>query len=451
MHALRTLAFEFKSQKHKLSQTDYDIFVAYIKDAAIIYNFGNYLVRQLYFKNAKQEHKYDFDIAKAEHPSLASLITAYEDDNKAFSKYLSQILCQYAKLRGVSFSMKVVQGICRILQRDWKSYYALLKLKQSGGYDNDVTIPRYKRDGVAMLELNSQVISTKHLKQGYLGTASMERGIKLQLFVTHVNVQSARVLPRKNGIGFRVEVIYSKEVSEPNVSITSKTRTAAIDTGVDHLCMFTFNWNKRPISLSGLVLKSYNRLYNKKRGAMQSRLASGKHTSKRMKNLTAKRNAFINNKLGYYANMLVGYLQRQGVAHVVIGKNCGWKDGFHKKAHVNQNFVGLPIAKLIDKLTYKLSEAGISVTIQEESYTSKASFLSQDPIPTYGEEGGTKPKFSGYRQSRGVYKEKGRSVTIHADVNASYNIMCKAGVAIPTDKIYFLQKEHIYPVALNVA
>lgn len=405
MQALRTLSFEFKPHKHKLPQTDYDIFVVYIKDAAIIYNFGNYLVRQLYFKNAKQAHSYDFDSIKTEHPSLASLVIAYENENIVFSKYLSQILCHYAKLKVVSFNMKVVQGICHILQRDWNSYYALLKLKRRGKYDQDVTIPSYKHSGVAMLELNNQVISTKLLKLGYLGTAIMERGVKLPLFVKYTKVKSARVLQCKDGIGFRVEVIYTKEVSELNASTSSNTRTAAIDTGVDHLCMLTFNWNKRPVSLPGLVLKSYNRLYNKKRGAMQSKLARGKYTSKRIKNLTSKRNSFVNNKLGYYANQLVDYLQRQGVAHVVIGKNSGWKDGFRKKASVNQNFVGLPIAKLINKLTYKLNELGIHVTIQEESYTSKASFLSQDSIPAYGEEDGAVHTFSGYRKCR-VTKKK---------------------------------------------
>lgn len=409
------------------------------------------MVRQLYFKNAKQEHKYDFDSAKTEHPSLASLITTYENENMAFSKYLSQILCNYAKLITVSFNMNVVQGICRILQRDWKSYYALLKLKQRSDYNRDVTIPSYKHNGVAMLELNNQNISTKLLKRGYIGTANMERGIKLPLFVKHTNVKSARVLPRKDGNGFRVDVIYTKEVNELNTSPALNARTVAIDTGIDYLCMLSFNWNKRPVSLPGLVLKSYNRLYNKKRGAMQSKLARGKYTSKRIKNLTSKRNVFVNNKLGHYANTLVNYLQRQGVVHVVIGKNRGWKDGFHKKASVNQNFVGLPIAKLINKLTYKLNEVDIHVTIQEESYTSKASFLSQDIIPTYSEEGITVHKFSGYRKCRGLYKEKGSSVIIHADVNASYNIMRKAGVVIPMDDMPFLQKEYIYPIKLNVA
>ena len=75
-------------------------------------------------------------------------------------------------------------------------------------------------------------------------------------------------------------------------------------------------------------------------------------------------------------------------------------------------------------LTYKAQLLGIEVVIKEESYTSRASFLSLDPIPTYGDD--VKDlKFSGYRESRGIYKQLGSKTRINADVQASYNIMRK--------------------------
>ncbi len=69
---------------------------------------------------------------------------------------------------------------------------------------------------------------------------------------------------------------------------------------------------------------------------------------------------------------------------------------------------------------------GIKVITTEESYTSKASFLSLDFIPKYGDDGANKVKFSGYRETRGMYKIKGEKTRINADVNGSYNIMRKA-------------------------
>ncbi len=77
-------------------------------------------------------------------------------------------------------------------------------------------------------------------------------------------------------------------------------------------------------------------------------------------------------------------------------------------------------------LIYKAELQGIKVILTEESYTSRASFLTLDPIPTYGGESATKIKFSGYRETRGMYKIKGQKTRINADVNGSYNIMRKA-------------------------
>ncbi|CAM4169220.1 transposase [Paenibacillus alkaliterrae] len=76
---------------------------------------------------------------------------------------------------------------------------------------------------------------------------------------------------------------------------------------------------------------------------------------------------------------------------------------------------------LISMIQYKAAEQGIAVRLTEEAYTSKASFLDQDPLPHYDEE--RIWIFSGKRMYRGLYKSaKG---LIHADVNGAANIMRK--------------------------
>ena len=66
----------------------------------------------------------------------------------------------------------------------------------------------------------------------------------------------------------------------------------------------------------------------------------------------------------------------------------------------------------------------MQVMFTEESYTSQASFLDLDLLPTYNPSQGAgqeeKPRFSGVRVGR-WYRVKGRA-PIHADVNGSYNI-----------------------------
>ena len=88
-------------------------------------------------------------------------------------------------------------------------------------------------------------------------------------------------------------------------------------------------------------------------------------------------------------------------------------------------------------LTYKAKLVGIQVQLQEESYTSQASFLDGDVIPVYDPQQSEKPRFRGKRETRGLYRAaKGRR--IHADVHASYNILRKVfpnsfgqGIAAP--------------------
>ena len=77
----------------------------------------------------------------------------------------------------------------------------------------------------------------------------------------------------------------------------------------------------------------------------------------------------------------------------------------------------------IQNNTWRAERYGIRVIDREESYTSKASFLYEDEIPTYGQTKET-PKFSGRRIKRGLYKAKDGNI-INADLNGSANILRK--------------------------
>ena len=62
---------------------------------------------------------------------------------------------------------------------------------------------------------------------------------------------------------------------------------------------------------------------------------------------------------------------------------------------------------------------------QEESYTSKASFLDLDEIPVYNPEHPYTDGFSGKRIKRGLYRSANSRV-INADVNGACNILRKS-------------------------
>ena len=75
-------------------------------------------------------------------------------------------------------------------------------------------------------------------------------------------------------------------------------------------------------------------------------------------------------------------------------------------------------------IQYKARLAGITVIVTEESYTSRASFIDRNEMPVYDPEQTAKPKFSGQRIKRGLYRAKDGTL-INADCNGSYNIMRK--------------------------
>lgn len=70
------------------------------------------------------------------------------------------------------------------------------------------------------------------------------------------------------------------------------------------------------------------------------------------------------------------------------------------------------------QLKYLCERYGMLYIEQEESYTSKASFLDLDDIPIYDTEKPYEGTFSGKRIKRGLYQSKSGRV-INADVNGA--------------------------------
>ena len=106
-------------------------------------------------------------------------------------------------------------------------------------------------------------------------------------------------------------------------------------------------------------------------------------------------------------------------------------EDFQRKSNIgsinNQNFVNIPYGKLRDKLIYLCKLYGIEFKLQEESYTSKASFFDGDEIPIYDKENQKEYIFSGKRIKRGLYQTSTGKL-INADCNGALNILRKSKV-----------------------
>ena len=139
--------------------------------------------------------------------------------------------------------------------------------------------------------------------------------------------------------------------------------------------------------------------------------------------LTLKRNRKISDYLHKCSSRIERICVEKGISKVVIGNVAGSNYRIKLGKRSNQNFVNISLGQFVEKLRYKLERHGISVVLREESYTSKASFIDCDLMPSSYKKG-VGYEFSGRRVSRGLYESVGGK-RINADVNGAYNILRK--------------------------
>ena len=136
----------------------------------------------------------------------------------------------------------------------------------------------------------------------------------------------------------------------------------------------------------------------------------------------------MNDYMHKVSRFIANYCVEKQISTLVIGKNEQWKTNSNIGKTNNQNFVQIPHAVLYKLIQYKAEEVGIKVIYQEESYTSKASYLDGDVIPVYVD--GWKYTFSGKRIKRGLYRTK-NGILLNADVNGAANIYRKQSDTSP--------------------
>jgi putative transposase len=316
---------------------------------------------------------------------------------------------------------KVSNQVLIQLDRAWTAFFEEMEAYQEHPerFTGRPKLPKYKHKaaGRNLLVFELGAIWKAHLAHREIAVS------QLGWLVETKQIQQVRLVPKADH--YVVEVIYQAEVKKAKVD---QDLFVALDPGVSVLAALTSNKpGFSPRLVPGGPLKATNQLYNKLREHEQKQLAKGKDqrlTSHRLDRITTKRNRRIMHYLHTASRRIIDLLVQEGIGTLVIGKNPFWKQGEELGRKHNQEFVQIPHAKFIEILTYKATLVGITVLITEESYTSRASFLDRDVLPTYdptqGQEQEDKPRFSGRRDGR-WYRVKGRT-PIHSDVNGSYNI-----------------------------
>ena len=324
---------------------------------------------------------------------------------------------------------KVSQQVLMLLDKNWTAFFEACE-----AYEEDPStftgrphVPKYKHktEGRNILVYTIQAISRgkKGLKRGIIKPSQLPITVKTKQ--DPATIDQVRIVPR-NGY-YVVEVVYTKEPVQAKVD---PSFCVGIDLGVTNLAAIASNREGFiPRLVNGRPVKAWNQWYNKRMKELKKRLPKEdrERVTKQMEQITNTRNRRINHYLHTASKRIIDFLAKEGVGTVIIGKNPLWKQETGMGKRNNQNFVQIPHARFIEMLTYKAELVGIQVEVREESYTSKASFVDLDPLPTYTPNDEEEHIFSGKRIGRRnrLYRTKdGRKIC--ADVNGAYNILRKS-------------------------
>ena len=141
--------------------------------------------------------------------------------------------------------------------------------------------------------------------------------------------------------------------------------------------------------------------------------------------LINKRNNKTNDYIKKTARIIINYCIKNDIGTVIVGYNSDFKRSVNIGKVNNQQFTQIPFGALREAIKNLCDQYNMNYIEQEESYTSKASFLDKDDIPTFNPSNNIKYKFSGRRIKRGLYKTLNGTI-INADVNGACNILVKS-------------------------
>jgi IS605 OrfB family transposase len=183
----------------------------------------------------------------------------------------------------------------------------------------------------------------------------------------------------------------------------------------------------KSLIIDGRKLKSMNQGYCR----LVAKYKTGKsdfYWDSNLDRIQRKRNSQMRDAVNKAARFIINKCLTDKIGNLIIGWNEEQKNGSNMGKRNNQNFVAIPTKRLIDRLQQLCLEYGIVLTITEEAYTSKASYLDDDSLYKFGEKPkGWKP--SGERVKRGLYRTSSGQL-ISADANAAANIARKVATQL---------------------
>ena len=332
----------------------------------------------------------------------------------------------------------MAEQILNDVEDSFKSFFELNKLYKNGKLQYKPNVPKYlDKDGFTTISMNTgqmgkvwpdvlkrhedfKVPFSKEFTKDH-----KEIRIKAPKCLLDKHIIEIRIIPKYNARFFVIQYVYEVDALESEKLDNNKA--LAIDLGVSNFATCVTSEGNSFI-IDGKLLKSWNQWYNKHNKELTilnniMKLPQELYTRKQMK-IVIKRNNRIKDYLHKANKRIIEYCIAHNIGKIVLGYNGDFQQFVNMGKQNNQNFTMLPFGKFKDYLTYKCTSAGIQLILQEESYTSKASFVDNDSIPVYQKNDTTVYTFSGKRKSRNYITKSGKMV--NSDANGAFNILSKS-------------------------
>lgn len=385
-----------------LTKEQYNLLKEMCEYSNNLYNYALYNVRQYYFNEKK--------------------FLTYESNYHVCKENENYKLLQAG----------VAQQTLKVVDRSFKSFFNLIKKAKTGEYRfQDVKIPHYQEKGsVYPLILSTNAIS---IKDGYFKIPmsrefsklhpKQEIKIKFPIHIADKKIKEVRILPINKCQFFKIQYVYEQEVENQNLD---NDNWLSIDIGLENFATCVSNTNA-PFIIDGRKLKSINQYWNKEKARLQAiKDKQGiKGNTKKINAITLNRNFKTKDYINKSVRYIINYCIENNIGKVICGYNADFKRNINISKITNKQFTQISFGDFRETLTNLCERYGIEYIEQEESYTSKASFLDLDDIPTFNPNDETKYSFSGKRVKRGLYQSK-NNIKINADVNGALNIMRKS-------------------------
>ena len=326
----------------------------------------------------------------------------------------------------------MAQQILKDVDSMFKSFFALIKLAKQGKYNfKHIRLPKYlHKNGysnliISQIRIKNDNILTIPFSNTFKKKHETKICIKIPKILEDKKIKEIQIIPKFNARFFEIQ--YTYEVQEKNINLNKKN-ALAIDLGVNNLCTCVTNTGKSFI-VDGRKLKSINQFFNKRNAKLQSikDKQNIKEQTKQQYLISRKRKNRVDDYINKTCKYIINYCLFNDIGNLVIGYNQTFQNKTNLNKKNNQNFTQLPFGKIREKLEYLCKMYSINYVLQEESYTSKASFFDNDDLPIYNADNPQTYEFSGKRVKRGLYQTK-NNYLFNADCNGALNILRKSKV-----------------------